>query len=175
MATATLEPSCLSLTIDPHLEKAMGDAVNNCLTMCSLRARCVGMCSVPVSEGGLVTGMIGVHGKVSGFITVNMSERLAIRAVGGLLQENYDRLSSQVIDGVGEIANIIVGGMKSALSSTPRAFQSITVPSVIVGTGYSIAYASGLEFLSGVFECQDKEAIMLADRLLQVNVSLLKL
>lgn len=175
MATATDEQTCTALNIDPALHKAMLDAVNNCLVMCGATARCVGMCTVPANEGGDVTGMIGVHGKVSGFVTVNMSQRLALRAVEGLLQEKFGTLTTQVIDGVGEITNIIVGGMKSALSSTPKAFPHITVPSVIVGSGYAIAYARGLEFLCGMFEVQDEESLMLADRLLQVNVSLLRL
>ena len=175
MASATLDQTCAALNVDPALHKAMLDAVNNCLVMCGLSAKCVGMCTVPASEGGDVTGMIGVHGKVSGFVTVNMSQRLAVRAVEGLLQEKFGALSTQVVDGLGEITNIIVGGMKSALSSTPKAFPHITVPSVIVGSGYSIAYARGLEFLCGIFEVQDEEALMLADRLLPVNVSLLRL
>lgn len=175
MATATEDQTCAALSVDPNLHKAMLDAVNNCLVMCGLNARCVGMCTVPASEGGDVTGMIGVHGKVSGFISVNMNQKLAVHAVEGLLQEKFGGLTTQVVDGVGEITNIIVGGMKSALSSTPKAFPHITVPSVIVGTGYSIAYARGLEFLCGMFEVQDHDSVMLTDRLLQVNVSLLRL
>ena len=119
--------------------------------------------------------MIGVHGKVSGFVTVNMSERFGIAAVEGLLQEKYGELSSQVVDGVGEITNIIVGGIKSALSGTKWSFSNITVPSVIVGKGYQIAYAKGLDFLSISFEHDDPEAIMLEDRLMQVSISLLRL
>jgi chemotaxis protein CheX len=138
-------------------------------------ARCVGVSAVPGIDSGIVTGLIGVHGRVSGFITVNLAERFAVRAVEGLLQEKHGQLTSQVVDGVGEITNIIVGGIKSQLASTPWAFSHITVPSVIVGKGYHIAYARGLSFVCMTFESNDVDAVMLEDRLMQVSLSFLRL
>ena len=135
----------------------------------------MGISSVPPVDGGDVTGMIGIHGKVSGFITVNMGNRCAVKLVEGLLQDQFGTLTSQVVDGMGEITNIIVGGIKSAVSSTDRAFSHITVPSVIVGRGYHIAYAKGLDFLCVAFEIDDPEALVLQDRLLQVSMSMLRL
>jgi chemotaxis protein CheX len=175
MATATLEAPSMSFRADPHLLQTLQESVASALTMCDTQARCVGISTVPSHEPGIVTGLIGVHGKVSGFVTVNMAERVALKAVGGLLQDNYDKLTAQVVDGVGEITNLIVGGIKGGLSTTPWSFSHITVPSVIVGKGYKIAYVRGLEFLCAVFEHNDPDALMLNDRLLQVSVSLLRL
>lgn len=174
MSTAFMEQS-VNLATEGPLYKSICDAVNNCLIMCNCRARCVGVSTVPAYEPGGITGMIGVHGKVSGFVNVNLAERVAIKAVGGLLQENYQSLTAQVVDGVGEITNIIVGGIKSALANTAWSFPHITVPSVIVGSGYRMTYAKGLEFLSVCFEHNDPEAVMFEDRMMQVSVSLLKL
>jgi CheY-specific phosphatase CheX len=129
---------------------------------------------VPGRETGTITGMCGVHGSVSGFVTVNMSERMAIHAVEGLLDQHFASLTPQVIDGAGEITNLVVGGIKNALSRSEWAFSQITVPSVIVGNGYSIAYARGLDCLSVTFEHEDAEAVLLTDRLMQVCVSLLR-
>ena len=50
----------------------------------------------------------------------------------------------------------------------------VTVPTVILGQNYQIAYAMGLQYISATFEHQDAEAVMLADRLLQVAVSLIR-
>jgi hypothetical protein len=44
-----------------------------------------------------------------------------------------------------------------------------------VGRGYSIAYARDLEFLNVTFEHDDREAVLLEDRLVQVSISLLTL
>jgi chemotaxis protein CheX len=163
------------MPVNNVLLSAVVSGVQRAFTMCGLTARCVGASSVPVREGGTVTGMIGVHGKASGFITVNMTERIAVRAVGGLLQENFTELNAQVVDATGEITNMVVGGIKSALAHTQWAFLQITVPSVIVGKGYSIAYARGLEFLNVIFEHDDQDALLLEDRLIQVSISLLTL
>jgi chemotaxis protein CheX len=169
-------PSSPAFTVgDPDLINAVLASVNNALAMCNARGRCVAVASVPGSEAGTLTGMIGVHGKVSGFITVNMAERLAVRAVSGLVQESYERLTPHVVDGVGEITNIIVGGLKGKLAGTPWSFAHLTVPSVIVGQGYRIAHARGLTFVSTTFECDDPEAVLLEDRLMQVSLSLMRL
>ena len=175
MATATLDTPLTGLAVEPALFKAINGAVASALTMCNCRARCVGLSSVPAHDTGIISGLVGVHGNVSGFVTVNMAERFALRAVGGLMQDTYDTLNAQVVDGVGEISNIIAGGIKSSLGGTPWAFTHITVPSVIVGSGYRMAYARGLEFVCGVFEHVDPDAVMFADRMLQVSMSLLRL
>lgn len=175
MSTVAASAPTFTNFADPHLSKALTGSVASALSMCGVKARCVGLAVVPNRESGLLTGIIGVHGKVSGFMTVNMAERVAITAVGGLLGEKYIELSSQVVDGAGEITNIIVGGAKSALAGSPWAFSQITVPSVIIGKGYQIAFARGLEFLCATFEVDDPSVIMLEDRLLQVSISLLKL
>ena len=175
MAATAVETKQIGFQFDPLLMHALTSAVESALTMCDVKARCVGVTSVPAQEPGIITGMLGVHGKVSGFMTVNFSERFAVRAVAGLLQEDCQELSAQVVDGVGEITNVIGGGVKRALATTPWGFSHVTVPSVIVGSGYRIAYAKGLDFLCAVFEHDDEEAIMLQDRMLQVSISLLRL
>jgi len=174
MATATAE-ELNTFAVDPVLLKAVVDSVGDCLTMCDTTAKCVGVSSIPTSDSGSVTGMIGVHGDVSGFITVNMAEAVALSAVGGLLQDRFDKLTSQVIDGAGEITNIIAGGIKKGLSGTPWGFKSVTVPSVIVGHSYQIAYAAGLQFLCTTFEQTNEEALMIDDRLVKVALSLIRL
>lgn len=175
MSVDTLEAPAAITFAEPRLVKAISDSVHKALDMCGTSARCVGVSAVPTREAGLITGMIGVHGKVSGFITINMSERMAVRAVNGLLQDSFTHLTNQVVDGAGEIANIVVGGIKSAVAGTNWSFSHMTVPSVIIGKGYQIAYARGLEFLNVTYEHDDVEAVMLDDRLLQVSISLLKL
>lgn len=160
---------------DPVLLRAIVGAVDNSLTMCDARVRCVGVSSIPRRDTGSVTGLIGIHGDVSGFITVNLSERLAVRMVGGLLQERFDALTHQVVDGVGEITNIIAGQVKNGLAGSPWMFRHVTVPSVIVGQNYQIAYAKGLQYAAATFEQDDSETLLFEDRLLQVTVSLMRL
>ncbi|MFW5692961.1 MAG: chemotaxis protein CheX [Thermoguttaceae bacterium] len=173
---STVEASPLeAMAGNATLLRAMIGAVDSCFGMCDMQARCVGMSAVPMRDPGKITGMIGLHGQVSGFITVNMSEQVAMKAIGGLLGESFEQVTPQVVDGAGEMTNIIAGGVKNALSGTPWSFSHVTVPSVIIGQNYQIAYAGGLEYVAAAFEHQDRETLMLDDRLLQVAISLIRL
>jgi len=174
MATAT-EGEMEVLSADPVMLQSIVSAVESCLQMCGMEAKCVAVSTVPPHEIGSITGMIGVHGEVSGFVTVNMAERVATSAVGGLLQDKCDSLTPQVIDGVGEITNIIVGGIKKGLSNSKWCFGQTTVPSVIIGRNYQIAYAGGLSFLSATFEHENDDSFTLEDRLIQISLSLIQL
>ena len=175
MPSATADTAILEQIADPLFVNAVVSAVENALVMCNTQAKCVGISRMPTNEPGNVTGIIGVHGDVSGFITVNMAERVAMSAVGGLLQESFPGLCHQVVDGVGEITNIVAGGVKNGLAGSPWAFRSVTVPSVIIGQNYHIAYARGLYYLAVVFEHETTDSLVAADRLFQVTLSLLRL
>ncbi|TWT98025.1 hypothetical protein Pla108_21800 [Botrimarina colliarenosi] len=178
MSVATLDqPAAEVLPIDFNRElfNAVVDSVPKALAMCGGKAKCVGISRMPTKQHGEVTGLIGAHGKVSGFLAVNMSRKLGLHLVGGLLGETYPDLTPQVVDGAGEVTNIIAGGVKSALSRGEWAFSHITVPSVIVGDGYQVAFASGIELLDVCFEVENPDAIVTSDRLLHVTLSILKL
>ena len=173
MATAT--ESLNEVGADPLLLGAIIDGVNGCMTMCETEVKCVGVSTVPTHNPGCVTGLIGVHGNVSGFVTINLAEKAAMSMVSGLLQEPCDTLTNQVIDGVGEIANIVSGGIKKSLAGSDWGFMQVTVPSVIVAQHYEIAYVKGLNYLSATFEQQKTDSVMLSDRLIQVAISLIRL
>jgi chemotaxis protein CheX len=170
-----LETVTDALGADPLLLSPILASVESALAMCDTAAHCVGITTVPGHDAGCVTGMIGVHGEVSGFVTVNMAQRVALSMVGRLLQDRFDALSAQVIDGVGEITNMIAGGIKKGVGGTPWRFSHVTVPSVIVGQNYHLAFAQGFKYLCVTFEHQNEEALLLEDRLIQVAVSLLRL
>ena len=169
----------------PALEKALGvngqlfDAIFNAtesgIQMAGSNCKCVSVSKAPGQHGGEVTGLIGVHGAVSGFISLNTAESLALHLVGGLLDECYTKLTPQVIDGVGEVTNIVAGGIKSQLAGTDWGFNQLTVPSMIVGNGYQVAFGRGLELIDVAFEVDNPDAIRLSDRMLHVTLSLLKL
>jgi len=173
--SATTAEALGRVRTDSVLLQAILSAMQSCMDMCGVNAPCVAVSTIPTREPGNITGMIGLHGQASGFVTVNLAERAAMAAVGGLLQEKFDRLGPQVVDGAGEITNIIAGGIKRGLAGTPWAFTHVTVPSVIIGRNYQIAYARGLEYVCVTFECEDEDVLILDDRLIQVSLSLIRL
>jgi len=164
-----------SFTINTTIMNAIIMSVENGFSMCELPVRVVGLSKVPLNlANGYVTGMIGMSGKSTGFLTITFPERVATLAISGLLQDEFPKINSQVIDGVGELTNIICGGMKTRLSSTQWALENITIPSVILGSNYQISYSKGIEFGSVMFEIDDPETLTIHDRLFLVTSSLIQ-
>lgn len=118
--------------------------------------------------------MIGMNGKCTGFMTLTLTERVATLAVSGLLQDEFPKINGQVIDGVGELTNIICGGLKTRLHNTPWMIGTITIPSVILGSNYNISYSKGIEFGSVTFEIDDPDTLTIQDRIFQVTTSLMQ-
>ena len=174
MASAPTEEITGSF-VDPVLMNAIENAVHGCLAMANISVRCVGVSAIPSRDQGSITGMIGVHGDVTGFVTVNVSQATAMDVVSALLMEDCETLDHQVIDGVGELTNMITGGIKKGLTGTPWAFGNVTVPSIIVGTSYDIAYAQGFKYLVVTFEHVNCKSIMVHDRLIRVATSFIRL
>jgi len=174
MSTMTIPDQVIPLPGDPRLAHALVAAVEDALSMCGARARLVGITAVPTHEPGTITGVLGVHGKATGFLILNVCEPVAKALTSGFLQEEVDALNSQVVDTVGELTNLVAGGLKKRVADTPWAFQSVTVPSVIIGHNYQIAYAKGITYLAATFEQENAEALFLDQRLFQAAVSLIR-
>ena len=85
-----------------------------------------------------VSGIIGLAGPASGSVTVNFPEIVAIAAVNSIFGTDEDVLSSGIVDGVGEITNIIAGDAKVRLGQVGYNFD-IGIPKMIAGNGYSIS------------------------------------
>ncbi|MDR2641487.1 MAG: chemotaxis protein CheX [Planctomycetaceae bacterium] len=150
-------------------------SVEKCLQMCNLKMRVVGISQIPIQFPAThVTGLIGLSGKCTGFISIAMPERVAVAAVSGLSMESYKSVNAQVIDGVGEITNIIAGGIKTKLYNTQWMIHNITIPSVILGSNYQISYSKGIEFCSISFEIEDPDSLTIQERVFMVTSSLIQ-
>ena len=163
------------LTVNTLITNAIINSVESCLQMCDLKMRVVGVTKIPVQLPHTpVTGMIGLSGKCTGFISLTMPERVATLAVSGLSMEEYTQVNAQVVDGVGEMTNIIAGGLKSKLYNTPWMIGNITIPSVILGENYHIAFTKGIEYCGITFEVDDPDTLTIHDRVFMVSTSLIQ-
>ena len=160
---------------DPAVSSAIGESVFAALGMCGVEAKCAGITSIPISDVGDITGIIGCHGDTSGFITINMSGFIARQLVGGFLGDQFEEMCPQVVDGIGELANLVAGGIKKGMVSTEWGFGNVTIPSVIVGSHYQIAHAAGLNHISVMFDLPSAESLSANDRVLKVSLALIKL
>jgi chemotaxis protein CheX len=84
-----------------------------------------------------VSGVIGLSGKAQGRVVVGLDREAALRATEAMLQERPPEINGDVVDAVGELANIIAGGAKAQLE---HLHLSVGLPSVITGKGHSIQF-----------------------------------
>ena len=175
MSESAVVAEVKGLSLNSLVINSLITSVENCLQMCDLKVRVVGVTKIPVQlPEANITGLIGLSGKCTGFISVAMPERVATLAVSGLLMEEHKTINAQVVDGVGEITNVIAGGIKTRLFNTPWSVSNITTPSVILGDRYDISYSKGIEYCGVSFEVDDPDTLTVHGRVFMVNASLLQ-
>ncbi|MDX1963818.1 MAG: chemotaxis protein CheX [Pirellulales bacterium] len=96
-----------------------------------------------------VCGLIGLAGKCHGMVVLSFSSDTALQLAGNLHGTSFSELTSEVVDAVGELTNMIVGAAKTQLEEYQL---SIGLPTVICGKGNSINFPSGAPTLLIPFE-----------------------
>jgi chemotaxis protein CheX len=86
-----------------------------------------------------VSGIIGLSGDVTGSAVLSFPIATAERIVALFTGQETRSDSDDFADAVGELVNMISGGAKA---NFPAARVSISVPSVVVGPGHTIARQS---------------------------------
>jgi len=91
-----------------------------------------------------VSSLIGLAGNFSGVLTLHFSESTACQVATGLLGVKLLKLDETVRDAIGELANMVAGGFKKALSRDKEMFK-VSIPSVIQGLQYATKGTSNSE------------------------------
>lgn len=107
---------------------------------------------------GDISGVIGVSGKVCGTSSVSLPADFAVEVIGDMMGEEITAgIADMVVhDGVGEIINMVAGGAKTALGSTPLAIEC-TLPTIISGRGHELYHRGDSTSVSMVFETEQGE------------------
>ncbi len=96
-----------------------------------------------------VSGIIGLSGRARGNVVLSLSEEVALKAASAMLQEEATELNGEVVDAVGELANMVVGGAKAELE---QYHLSISLPTVVIGDGHDIHFPTGVTPIHIPFE-----------------------
>ena len=98
-----------------------------------------------------VSGLIGLAGETVGAVVLSFSRETAFAIVSKMEGRTYNALGTEVIDGVGELINIIAGNAKRELLE----FRiEISLPGVITGTTYRIHWPEGIPVVCIPFESE---------------------
>lgn len=87
-----------------------------------------------------VCGIIGFSGQLSGSVVLSFSDGAADKLVEAFAGSKIPRDSADFADAVGELANMVAGCAKPQLGAS----ASISVPSVVIGKGYTVAAISSI-------------------------------
>jgi chemotaxis protein CheX len=86
-----------------------------------------------------VTGVIGFTGDKKGVMSLSTSASGALTIYARLLREEYDRITPEIVDAVGEITNIVSGQARKELEKESLHLMA-HLPMVFVGKGVRISY-----------------------------------
>jgi chemotaxis protein CheX len=82
-----------------------------------------------------ISAIVGFGGKVSGFLALHMSAESACSIAQGLLGMEFAFVDDTVCDAIGELVNMLAGGLKKNLSRSEELFK-LSIPSIINGNEY---------------------------------------
>ncbi len=86
-----------------------------------------------------ISGVIGLSGKAVGTVVINLSEEVAVKAASAMLMMEINEINDDVVDAVGELANMVAGAAKTELEEYEL---SVSLPNVITGRNHDIHFPS---------------------------------
>jgi len=88
-----------------------------------------------------ISGIIGLSGRAIGTVVLNLSEGVALKAASHMLMCETTEINADVVDAVGELANVVAGAAKSELESYQL---TASLPSVITGRHHEVRFPSNV-------------------------------
>ena len=142
--------------IDP-IEDLLKSSVSDVFrTMLQMETRIIPMTPDAMSDEPHVAGSVGFIGDLTGVVYIYCTAEFARQLTGIILDlpgtdPAGDEMSN---DSMGELANMVVGGLKSRLAERGRSCV-LTIPSIVRGSHFSIEATSSTTRRVLCFRCQD--------------------
>jgi chemotaxis protein CheX len=97
----------------------------------------IGEPSITAEEKGTpdIIGVIGLSGTAQGVVALKFPVKTALTVIGKMIGTEFKGVDSSIIDGVGELVNIVAG---SAKAKFPGHSISLSLPTVVRGSIYKL-------------------------------------
>ena len=82
-----------------------------------------------------ISGIIGLSGGAKGMVSLSFPKATAIQITNKFIGTNFTEVNPDIVDAIGELANIVAGYAKQSLSEFNI---TISLPSVIMGGNHQI-------------------------------------
>lgn len=103
-------------------------------------------------SGSNISSMLGMGGDIKGSVDIHFPKNIALTITSQFLDLEIDELDEDVQDAIGELANMIAGGIKSFFASR-GVHTELAIPNTIVGKGYRTHGFAGAERAKVAFSC----------------------
>jgi chemotaxis protein CheX len=155
-----------SLGMDTAMHERLVSEI--CLATESVLSTMMGLASTagtanPESPGpgpiGGVSAMVGIVGPWAGAGVVSCNERMACKLAGAMLLSEYDTVNEDVLDALGEVANMIIGNVKTNLEPDLGTL-ALGVPTVTFGKDFATRSTMKQAWTMVPFYCDGEKLIV---------------
>jgi chemotaxis protein CheX len=87
---------------------------------------------VALDDAELLTCLVQLHGAFEGVVMIQCPDELGVRLTAAMLHADTQPSNDDVIDALGELANMFAGNLKAILAKP----SFISLPTVVVGSNY---------------------------------------
>ncbi len=99
-----------------------------------------------------VAALVGVAGEWQGNGCISCSSELACKLASQMVMHPYDSVNDDVLDAIGEIANMVIGNIKTNLEGALGP-MGLTIPTVIYGHNFSTRVMGKHAWTEVTFDC----------------------
>jgi chemotaxis protein CheX len=101
---------------------------------------------------GDISVLMSVFGSLNGTVVISMPRKVAIKLVASMLMDDsIDDFNDDVIDGIGEIGNLVAGSAKSSIAQASGIKASLSIPTILTGKPHDIQHKKGVPCIGCVF------------------------
>jgi chemotaxis protein CheX len=96
-------------------------------------------------------GVIGLSGTAQGIVALRLPVKTALNVIGKMVGTEFQSIDSSIIDGVGELVNIVAGNAKAKFRGQTI---SLSLPTVVRGSIYKLSNLSNTVWLTVPFNSE---------------------
>jgi chemotaxis protein CheX len=94
--------------------------------------------SYNVALGCHVSSIIGLSGDFTSMLGIHCPGDVGMAITGGMLGMEVEKVDADVKDSLGEIVNMIAGGLKEAFAAENIKLE-LSIPTTVTGMGYNVS------------------------------------
>jgi len=124
-----------------------------------VRAGAASSCAVEVGPADGVAALVGMAGHYTGAGSVVCSGELACKLAGAMLLSEFTEVCPDVLDAIGEIANMVIGNIKTNIEERFGPI-GLSTPAVIHGRNFSTRTTGHHTWTVVPFECAGEQFLV---------------